>query len=487
MRKLMWFAVGFAVSCAFCAYSAVDTWIVPAVYAAVGITSLMTLLALKWKRFGRAAITCFGCVIGLCWFWLFHQQYLQTPIRLDREEYPVSITVTDYSYETPYGIGADGILQLDGKPYQVRAYLDEMGPLNPGDTVEGSFRMRVTTPDGEKGATYHQGKGIFLLAYQRGDVSVCRTGASPRWAFAVKLRQQIKIALESCFSADAAVFSKGLLLGDTTDFAYETDTDFKTSGIRHVVAVSGLHISILFALISTITFRKRYLTALLGYPILLLFASVAGFTPSVCRACIMSALMLLAMLFEKEYDGPTALSFSALVMLLVNPLVITSISLQLSVASVAGIFLFREGIRNWLLSRFGKMEKHTWKARLVRWFSASVAISLSAMSLTTPLCALYFGTVSLVGVLTNLLTMWVISFIFYGLILVCMMSYWRRLCPFPFCMFWGLPVFWRIFPWLQSIPRVFISWFGWFFAILCLLFFCFRKTANPLFWAAVRP
>ena len=152
--------------------------------------------------------------------------------------------------------------------------------------------------------------------------------------------------------------------------------------------------------------------------ILLLFAAVAGFTPSVSRSCIMCGLMLAALLVNKEYDGPAALAFAAVVMLIGNPLVITSVGFQLSVASVAGIYLFAPGIRKWLVSLFPDSKGKGVRPMLIRWFTASVSITLSAMIFTTPLSAWYFGTVSLVGVVTNLLTLWVISFIFYGLVAV---------------------------------------------------------------------
>lgn len=421
MRKLMWFAIGFALACGLCAYGLPSAWIVPSVFLFAGLMLAGLVLTRKWRPLRAAAMACFGCVVGLCWFALFQQNYLSPVASLDGVEREAEITVTDHSYLTDYGIGVDGTVEVSGKTYQIRAYINEEMTLSPGDRISGVFRLRLTTPDSEKGATYHQGKGIFLLGYQQDTVQITKAEAVPRWAFAANLRASIKNILETCFPEDTHAFAKALLLGDTTDLTYETDTDLKISGIRHVVAVSGLHISILFALISTVTFRKRYLTALVGIPVLALFAAVAGFTPSVVRGCIMSALMLLAMLLDREYDGATALSFAALVMLLVNPLTITSVSFQLSVASVAGIYLFREGIQSWLAKKFGD-SKRKWKRKLVGWFTSSVAISLSAMTLTTPLCAYHFGTVSLIGVVTNLLALWVISFIFYGLMAVCLMS-----------------------------------------------------------------
>ena len=162
------------------------------------------------------------------------------------------------------------------------------------------------------------------------------------------------------------------------------------------------------------------LNAVFGIPLLVIFAAVAGFTPSILRACIMQILMLLALLTDKEYDPPTALAFAVLAILVVNPMAITSVSLQLSVGCMAGIFAFSEPIKQYILS-IGKLKEKckgkSLRAKIIRWFSGSVSVTLSAMVVTTPLCAAYFGMISLVGILANLMTLWVISFIFYGIIL----------------------------------------------------------------------
>ncbi len=487
MRKLMWFTIGFGACCGLCAYGLPKGWMLPGFFFLLALCLLFLLFADRWKVLRAVSILFLGCAVSLGWFHLFSQNYLSYAVFLDGKERLSEITVTDYSYETDYGIGVDGVTELAGKPFQVRAYLDEKTTLVPGDVIRGNFRFRVTTDDGEKAATYHPGKGIFLLAYQRGKAAVSFCEESPNWSIAARLRKNIKEILAACFPADAFPFAKALLLGDTTDLSYETDTHFKISGIRHVVAVSGLHISILFALISIVTFRKRFLTALLGIPTLLLFAAVAGFTPSVVRACIMSGLMLLALLFDKEYDGPTALSFAVLVMLAVNPLAVTSVSLQLSVASVAGIFLFREGIRNWITGLFGRQRGKNLKTKLIGWFSSSVAITLSAMTITTPLCAWYFGTVSLIGVVTNLLTLWVISFIFYGIMAVCLLHLFWQTGAVLLAMVISLPIRYVLLmaKWLSGIPMAavytqsiyIVAWL--IFCYVLLTIFLFQKNRKP--------
>ncbi len=416
MRKLVWFSLGFGAACCLCAYVITgSTRVILA--AAVGFLTLFAAIAgRKFALFRRIAAVLLGFATGMGWFILYDGFYLNAAGTMDGKTANAVIRVSDYSYETAYGIGVDGSVQLEGKSYRLRAYLDLDKTLEPGDTVSGQFRFRATTP--KESRTYHAGNGIFLLAYQVDEVSVSpHTDASWR-DIPARLRHRIQAILQTCIPQDAAPFARALLLGDTTGLSYGVDTSLKISGIRHVAAVSGLHVSILFALLTAVTFRKRFLTALVGFPTLLLFAAVAGFTPSVSRSCIMCGLMLAALLLNKEYDGPAALAFAAVVMLIGNPLVITSVGFQLSVASVAGIYLFAPGIRKWLVFLFPDGKGKGVRPTLIRWFTASVSITLSAMIFTTPLSAWYFGTVSLVGVVTNLLTLWVISFIFHGLVAV---------------------------------------------------------------------
>ena len=230
---------------------------------------------------------------------------------------------------------------------------------------------------------------------------------------------QITKILDSAFPDDTRGFARALLIGDSSELSFEVDNAFKVSGIRHIIAVSGLHISILFSLVYLIAGKRRFLTALIGIPVLVLFAAIAGFTPSVVRACIMHSLMILALLLNKEYDPPTALSFVVLIILLINPFAVTSVSLQLSVSCIVGIFYFSPKISRYLLDdkRFGPAKGNDIKARVIRWFIGSVSTSAGASITTIPLCAYYFGMFSVVGILTNLLTLWVVGFIFCGIII----------------------------------------------------------------------
>jgi len=404
MRTILWFTLGFGAACGFCAYGRL-----PVLLALPALVFSGALLS-GGRRLPKAILAAFGIVFGVFWFSRFEAKTLAPVYALDGITQEASIQCSGFPEETDYGFRVEGRMTLGERMYPVMVYLDEKVAMEPGNLLSGPFRFRVTAPGGAKHSTYYQGEGIFLLAYQTDELALL-SGEQTWRDYPAMLRQRILTILEEALPADVSMFAKALLLGDTSDLDYETATDFTVSGIRHIVAVSGLHVSILFSLLHTVSFRRRYLSALLTFPTLFLFAAVTGFTPSVSRACIMSGLMLLAMLVNQEYDGPTALSFAGLILLLVNPLVITSVSYQLSFASVAGIFLCSSRIRKWLLSLLPKR-------KLCKYLAASASVTLGATVLTVPLCALYFGTVSLAAVITNLLTLWVVSIIFYCLMVL---------------------------------------------------------------------
>ena len=417
MRKLMWFALGFGAACALCVYlmpAAILLWVgIPlAALAAIG-------LFLPCNRFGKIAVfLCLGLSLGILWFRIFDSQWLAPARRLDGETAEMTLEVTDFSFDSGYGIAVDAKTRLDGRNYQVRAYLHQEEAVSPGTKVTGKFELRYTPPGGSK-PTYHSGNGIFLLAYQEEDIQVEESRGNTALYFPAYMRQRLQQHLEEIFPEDVLPFAKALLLGDTSELSYQTDNDLAISGIRHVAAVSGLHVSILFPMVYFVSGKRRGVTVLLGFPVLILFAAVSGFSPSIMRASMMQLLMLLALLLKKEYDPPTGLAFAATVMLALNPLVITSVGFQLSVASVAGIFLFSGRISAWLMDtkRLGRCQKK--RKKLCARFAASISVSLGAMLTTTPLAAYYFGTVSIISPVTNLLCLPMVTALFYGIIAAC--------------------------------------------------------------------
>lgn len=422
MRKLVWFSVGFTAAMILSAY-----WLsVESLIPLAIIVGLLALGFLLWHIPKHLIIfaVLLGMLMGFVHNWCYDQMFLSDIRLCDGMTLPGRITATDYSFSTNYGGAVDGEIVVNGTECDVRLYYYEQLQIEPGDILTGQMRLRYTPAGGKNPTTYHKGEGIFLLAYADETLQHESVLDSSFSYFAAHLRNDITDQIETVFSQDTAFFAKALLLGDDGDIGYEDNVAFQKSGMRHIVAVSGLHVSVLFSVLYFLTGRKRLLSLLAGIPLLLIFAAVAGFTPSVVRACIMQALVLLAVAVDREYDPATALSFSVLVILFLNPLAVTSVSFQLSVGCMIGIFAFSHRIRGWLLhtKRMGQYSDKSLRGKLIRWFASSISVSVSAMTFTLPLCAVYFNMVSLIGIVANLLTLWVISFIFCGVVAACIAS-----------------------------------------------------------------
>ena len=414
MRKLAWFTTGFTGACLLCFYI-FSGRVLYFVAGAIFLLGIFLAIVPRFVLFQRiAAAVTIGAAFGMLWMQFYTQTHLEPAQNLDGTIICDWVEITDFSYETASGIGADGILSYGGNRYKVRLYVQDIDSLSPGDRLLGSYVLSVT---GNGDIAYLQSQGITFRLYAEELLELHNPDKMPFRYLPVYLRNHIGSTLEDVFPEDTFGFAKALLLGDSSDLAYEDDMAFRNSGIRHIIAVSGLHISILLSAVYVLTHKRRVLTPLIGIPVLFVFAALVGFTPSVNRACLMQVLMLLSILLNQEYDPPTSLAFVVLTILVLDPMSISSVSFQLSVSSILGIFLFQGTIREYLSERkYLKAAKgNTRKAKCIRWFVGTVSVSMSALVFTLPLSAFYFQSFSLLSVLTNLLTLWAVTYVFCGI------------------------------------------------------------------------
>ena len=96
---------------------------------------------------------------------LYDAFYLSQLRQLDCQKVSAEVTVTDYSYETDYGISVDGRIKLDGKSYRIRVYTNGPVKLSPGDQLTGVIELQTTTAGGVAESDYHQAMGLFLVGH----------------------------------------------------------------------------------------------------------------------------------------------------------------------------------------------------------------------------------------------------------------------------------------------------------------------------------
>ncbi len=168
--------------------------------------------------------------------------------------------------------------------------------------------------------------------------------------FGFKLRTHIlNICENSPCGNDEKALLKGILIGDRDGFSEDLYSRYSNSGFMHIAAVSGMHTSYLLLLISSILgifrFPKRFI-CIPAIPLLVLFAAVALFTPSVCRAVIMMSVMLFAAAVRRRNDSITTLSVAALILVIHNPYSLESASFLMSFGATLAILVFYSPIRS---------------------------------------------------------------------------------------------------------------------------------------------
>ena len=205
---------------------------------------------------------------------------------------------------------------------------------------------------------------------------------------------------------------KALIFGDISDVEKSTITDFSRAGIIHVLSVSGLHIGIIYFIISWLLKRVGFIGAtsrsLVSLCVVWIYTGVTGLSPSALRSAGMITLFEFARIGRRGTPGLEVLASTALIHCLINPYTIFSAGAQLSYLAVAGIFIWNP-VFNPVLAGLN---------RFARYFASSITISIAAQSLITPVLLFWFGWFPLYFLIGNMVLLPLMVFAFYlGLVI----------------------------------------------------------------------
>lgn len=227
---------------------------------------------------------------------------------------------------------------------------------------------------------------------------------------ALKCRQQI-LGFYKSLGFDDVEYSilSALTLGYQDELSDDLKQGFRTTGTVHVLSVSGLHVGIIYLMISFLLgfIRKRsayyWLKPVLIILLLWVYAFITGLPPSVVRASAMLTVFCAAELFKQKSNPVHALYIAAFFMLLINPLMLFDIGFQLSFLSVLAI-LYLHPKASGLVKVKNKYARQIWQM---------FTLSLVAQLATFPLCLYYFGTFPTYFFVANLLIVPLVSLITY--------------------------------------------------------------------------
>ena len=234
--------------------------------------------------------------------------------------------------------------------------------------------------------------GVAAVLRVRGSPHVL-SRPGPWWRGATSVRAGIREAVAGR-PADQAALVPALVDGDDTDVGDDLAADFRTTGLTHLLAVSGTNLTIVVGFLlavgrlAGVRGRGRYVVGALG---IAGFVLMARTEPSVLRAAAMGTVGLFAMSVDGRRRGLRALAVATLALLLLQPSLAVSWGFALSVVATGGILALGPGLRG-ALARWMPL-----------WLAEAIAIPTAAQLACTPLVAALSGQVSLVAVGANLL------------------------------------------------------------------------------------
>lgn len=285
---------------------------------------------------------------------------------------------------------------------------------------------------------FHQGIDFqCFVRYQNWRLEESNTGNLLfTWSYAIK--RLLEREFNKHFESETHIaMLKALLLGDKSGLDGDLKIGFAQTGTMHVMAVSGLHVGIVFAFMNGLLhvfFRKRWklVGTLISLLALWFFALITGFSPSVSRACFMFSILAIGTQLNRNSSTYNSIACAAFTLLVIDPSSLFNVGFQFSFLAVLGIVSLQKPIRSLVKTN--------------SWFISKLldltAVSVAAQLATLPLALYYFGQFPVLFFLSNLLVIPAITVILYA-----------GLC---FILFTKITVVAGVFAWLLKVYLWFV-------------------------------
>lgn len=392
LKRPMFYA---ALTC--CVSAAISLFVKPLAFVIIAIALIMLAFAIVYKRYKYVTVALAIIIFTLSLFFQFNQ--IDKINRYDNQKIDGRFLVVSEpeAYENfntvTLKVEGDSSLPKNTK-YFVFDY--KQTKLKMGDIVDATLKISAIDRYDEY-RLYDYSNGIYATA---SIVELEKTGDSNGfYKMAGNIRAYVKETVSSRFSDDAAGLLVALTTGEKTLLSDGFLENVKTTGISHVIVVSGMHLSIIMMAVFWCVdrmFYNKYIRSLLSVAAVVLISGVCGFTMSISRAGVMFIIAGLAPVFNRENDSLSSLLTAVTAVLIGAPFAIFNVSFQLSVLSTLAII--------WAVPFYYRVitERFDISSKILKTLLSTVLCSVFAIIFTLPVTIKIFGYVSVVSPLTNL-------------------------------------------------------------------------------------
>ncbi len=252
--------------------------------------------------------------------------------------------------------------------------------LAPGDIL--AIRTDLQRPDSFRTpgvfdyAQYLAKKDIWITGFVRSPVFLHKIETDQSLLHTLRymperLRTKIGKQIDTAVSAEKSGVYRAILIGDRSHVNEDTLEIFKGSGTMHILAISGLHMAVIGTLLYTVFFwflsRSEKLllrftlkkwAAFLSLPVILGYGLLAGMNTPVFRAVIMSSVVIISICTNRQKSPGALLAFAAMLILIIDPLQLFTVSFQLSFSAIIGILFLLPTLKRLLYSPIEQFTPH---------------------------------------------------------------------------------------------------------------------------------
>lgn len=337
---------------------------------------------------------------------------MNTAKRFDGEYSNVVCTVEDtVSSGSFYSYYKVKITEINGEKlnFGARAEFDTDMQLEYGYTISGMFEISLPQEDlyGYPLREAYISDGVYLVISSDGaDVSVTQGSVNKISSFIRSTRDRLCSTMSDIFDGRDDGINSALILGDKSELDDVFIRDIRRLGLSHLLALSGLHLSIIiggvekFLALLRVPKHIRHITVI---PLIFLYSALTGFPLSVVRAGIMLTVYYLAFLVRRSYDSVSALFFALMLIMVISPESARDVGLILSFLATLSIVAVSAGI----MTRFNSVLENKNIPKILSALLASIVFmavsSFFAVSFSLPVMWLFFSEASLVGVFLNII------------------------------------------------------------------------------------
>ncbi|MBU8891632.1 MAG: competence protein ComEC family protein [Bacteroidales bacterium] len=298
--------------------------------------------------------------------------------------------------------------------------------LNYGDQVLAKAYINEVTSNGNpyefNYKKYLKYKEIYYQTYIKSDSYkiIAHEKGGKIFQYSHKAQQVLlNIYKSRNISGDEFAVLSALTLGYKNELTPELKESFSASGAMHILAVSGLHVGIIFIILCKILFflqRNKYgkiIQSVIIIIVLFFYAFLTGLSDSVFRATIMFTFVCMGRMFDRQINIYNTISASAFLLLIINPYSIMNVGFQLSYAAVISIVFFQPKIYS-LINFKHKIPDYIWQL---------ITVAIAAQIGTFPITIHYFNQFPLYFILSNIIIIPIAIIVIYGAILLFAFSF----------------------------------------------------------------